>query len=258
MRQILVWGALCWMSCAQAQTASVPEEGNLAGAEAAQPGFLDALRAHRQSWQQHGLTDYVFVLDQHASSRPRVEFRLRVVVKGGRVASASSLDYSGTPDVTTVPTIDALFDRAEQAAPASYAAGAREPNATFDPRDGHIVALQVLVKAGEQDDASFQVPCFDASSTGCQPVMLTQDQCVNAGGTHIATGEDATCGGGWSIGLISAREVCCRTYSEGVVDAMGAARCRAVGGVERPCASNELLVGTNGETHTTCCRRFVE
>src|SRR4051812_4792583 len=130
MRKILVWGVVCGAACAPRSQAAPAEEPGVAstgGGEGSVADFLDELRAHYQSWQRNPLIDYVYSVDQHTANRPLHELRMRVVVKGGQIVSATSLDYGGTPALEHVPTLDALFLRAEQAGSLAASEGGPVP-----------------------------------------------------------------------------------------------------------------------------------
>jgi hypothetical protein len=256
MRQVPMFVALCGIGCVT--TAPAAESGGVAatGGEMASglpdhATFVQEVEAHRKLWRERAVSDYVFALDRHAANLPAQEMRLRVVVKGGRVVSAKSLDYHATPAVASIPTLDQLFDRAVEST--------ERADAVYDSFLGYIVALHGQRREHDvHDDVSFDVACFDAASTGCQALRLSTDQCVAAGGASLVSGQNQTCEDGFSIGLIDDDNICCRSLSASVVDEMGDEECTAAGGVQKPCTANELLVGTNHQVRSTCCRRYVE
>jgi hypothetical protein len=202
----------------------------------------------------------VFVLDDHRGVTTFDTTRPRIVVREGRVVSASSLENGGSASPATNPTMDALFDRAEQVAafgergvPARFAA-------EYDEALGYLRTLDADGRYGVADDETFfQINCFATDlERGCRPIWLTKAECLGAGGTIVKSGTGEGCAShGWSIGLLSDREQCCRNYSAGSFDEIAAAQCRAARGHEDECARDELVVGSSQSRLKSCCRRFV-
>jgi hypothetical protein len=253
MRKLI---ALLWLSgCSSA--APLPPR-------VAQPAirnpYLEDVHAHRQAWNAGKLTDYVFVLNDHPQVTSFDYIAVRAVVRQGKVVSASSLVYGGAPDFKYLPTMNALFDRAEQSAAFGEGGVPNRFIATYDSALGYLRSMDADGRATIADDeSSFEVACFDTDLNGCKSILLTELKCSAAGGRVANSGDGQGCGeqGGWSIGLLSDTEMCCRNYSEVSYDELTAEQCQAANGNETTCAANETFVGASQKREAYCCRRFV-
>jgi hypothetical protein len=259
-------------ACSQSEPAPVARSSGQVAAQTADPPpvtiapaprpnpCVDTVRAQRARWRERGPRDYVFVLDDHRQVMGADMMRLRIVVSDGRVVSAKSLQYGGAPPLQHVPTIDTLFDRAEETA---VFGGQNVPErfaAEYDPELGYVRSVDADGRDSIADDETFfQVNCFASEPAGCAPLPMTRAQCRNAGGTVLKSGSGDGCKGqGWSIGLISNAELCCRNYNAQGNDDLTAAQCHAAGGTERECAPDQLVVGSSQARSVGCCRKFMK
>lgn len=222
--------------------------------------YLPQLQERRHTWQRQRLTDYVFVFDEHVSlfSSPARE-SLRIVVRDGRVVEARSLLYGGSAKLERVPTMDELFDRAEQYASYGPDGIAASFSVEYDDAQGTLSQVSADGRLEIADDeVSFRVRCFSADLDGCRPALLSKAMCRKAGGWVAAVSGDICERNGWSIGLVSQRELCCRTFSTPERDELTSAQCKAAGGQEQSCGIADVHVGSSGRRGAYCCRRLVE
>jgi hypothetical protein len=217
--------------------------------------YVPQLQERRRAWQARGLRDYVFVLTDYSNMYSAARENLRVVVRDGHVVSARSLSYGGSTPIERVPTMDELFDRAQEYAsfgndgvPARFVAEYDEQNA----------GLRKVSADGRReiadDESSFFVSCFSTHADGCSVLFLRKPQCRAAGGWLAPTQGEGCERNGWSIGLVSDRELCCRTFSADSSDEITAAQCKAADGREEGCRDVDMYVGSSQLRDASCCR----
>jgi len=178
--------------------------------------YVGPLREQRAKWRDAGIDDYVFVLDLDRQGRSVDTIQMRVVVEDGRVVSASSLLYGGSAaHPEQVSTIDGLFDEAEQLA----MSGDRGIPFHFEIEHDETYGYPRRVAADGResvadDEGGFVITCFDTDPEGCAAVLLTAEQCSSAGGSVEQAGFGGCSNGGWSVGLLSPSEMCCRKLAQ--------------------------------------------
>jgi hypothetical protein len=218
------------------------------------------LALHAKLWRSHRLRDYVFVLDQQSMVVDVATLRLRVVVADGHVRSASSLLYGGSPDLAFVPTIDALFQRAERMARGSRRGAPHRFDASYDTRYGFPLHVWSDLSPEIADDESgFDVSCFSPEPDGCSAIPMTPEQCSGAGGRVVDIATALWCGPNspGSIGLVAEDAVCCRDWQADGTNSISSAQCEAAGGHLAECGNHDVTVGTVTDAGRPCCRRLV-
>lgn len=218
------------------------------------------LAAQQAKWRSHHLLDYAFVMDRHSMVRDISSTRLRVVVVQGRVQAASSALYGGSVALSLVPTIDALFERAQRAAQLGPHGVPHHFEATYDPTYGVPMHVWSNPRSDLADEETgFDLSCFSADPSGCPPVLITTDQCAAAAGRVVNIATEHWCGANsaGSIGLVNAADACCRDWQPDGTDGLTAEQCERAGGRIAACGDRDISVGTVHASGLPCCRPLV-
>ncbi len=119
----------------------------------------DDLVAARARWVAAGAADYLFEFQRSCFCGPDFLRAVRIEVLAGTVSSATYVD-TGTPitePLSSVPTIEALFDEIDEA----IDGGAFSLTAEYDPGLGYPISVSIdFIENAIDDEMAFAVGSF--------------------------------------------------------------------------------------------------